>query len=261
MLRVIGIDKDMLTLQAGKPGVAHITAKDATSKDSIDLHVSAIASSQPYVPEDISHGFAMLPGSDVRFDFFHFDAAGKLLTGSGAEQSSATPASALEPRSNSDGFDLVGPSASSTTIALHAGKHDYGVPVVDPKSVASIELVETAYSDNPDEHEKALPHTFTVPYPGAPTAGRYGVAAYLADGRYLFGACADLGVKVTSGPDNILSRNPWARGFNLRPPPAGDRSRDLVLGYDQPGTVTFAVTCFGKTASYTANVVPTKKQP
>ena len=138
VLSVGDVQNDRFTLHAGTPGTSRVTANTAALKDAVDLNVEAIASSKLYVPQDIGHGFAMVPGAKITFGLFHFDGVGNELTGFGAVPVEVTPADALVPRQDSDWFDLVAPSASGTTIDLQAGTLQYSVPVVDPVSVASI---------------------------------------------------------------------------------------------------------------------------
>ncbi len=257
VLAVEVFQNDLLWLQAKKTGTARITAKTATNKDSIELHVHAIASSELYVPEDISGGLAMVPGADVRFRLLHFDASGTELTGFGAVPVSATPGNAVVPEHDSNVFHLVAPSSSGTSIDLHAGKLHYSIPVVDPASVASIGLVRPLCQGDPAHHDTVLPKSLQVEFPGQPIAAVYRVAAHLAGGGYVFGSCSDLALQPDAKATDLLSL--YSDGVPCSGASAlGGPSRQLVVEFKKPGTGAFTVTCFGRTATYTATIQPSQ---
>lgn len=258
VLAVEGFNGNLVTLQAVKAGTARITAKTtAGTQDSVDLDVETIASDRLDLsqPENIPYGFAMIPGAEVGFELVHLDAAGAELTGFDAEPISATPASTLvPPQQDSDGFDLIAPSTAGTSIDLHAGKLQQTIDVVDPTSVASINLARSHYNllgiGGPGAPpDPPLASSFTETFTSAELANQgamdvFDTGAYLADGRYVFGDCSDF---AFSAPGN-------ASDYVSIPAGMGPLGRIFFLQFKKFGTATFSVTCFGKTAKYTVTI-------
>ncbi len=255
VLAVKTFSGDLVTLDAGKPGTARITAKTAAgTEDSVDLDVEKVASDRLdlFPPEDTPFGFVMTPGAEVGFQLVHLDSWGSELTGVGAEPISATPASALEPQPGSDGFRLLAPSTAGTSVNLHAGKLRWSLNVVDPAGVDSIDLARaylaigsgTAKPPNPP-FDSSFTESFTssaLTHQAA--ADLFEVGAHLADGRYVYGECSDFAFSPAAGASDYL---------NI-PADSGPPGRTFVLEFTKFGTASFSVTCFGKTKTYTVTI-------
>ncbi len=256
VLAVQGFNSDLVTLHAGNAGTARITAKTATgTQDSVDLDVEAIASDRLDLaqPENTTYGFAMIPGAKLGFQLVHLDAAGAELTGFGAEPISATPASALvQPQQDSDGFDLVAPSTAGTSIELQGATLQQTIDVVDPTSVASIDLARTHLTLGlapPTPPAPPLGSSFTEDFSAQQLAYQeaidvFDTGAYLADGRYVFGECPDFAFSAPGGASDYVSI----------PSDSGAPGRIFVLQFKKFGTATFSVTCFGRTATYAVTI-------
>lgn len=253
VLAVTGFSGDTFTLLAGKPGKSRITATASSAKDSdsVDLSVEAIASSKIEFASSTFFGtvpasfpdLALGPDAEAWMFLSHMDSAGQVLTGFGAVPISATPASALVPAKDSDGFNLVAPHDVGTTIAIHAGTLDYNVDVVDP-ATATLEL--RAYGPGTtDPAGDKLGASFT-------TVTGYEVFrldAHLADGRYLIAPCSDFA--ATSSDPAIATFDAQDTGD-----PTNGPERWFILQFTATGKTALTLTCLGQTLSYDVTVQP-----
>ena len=184
----------------------------------------------------------MTPDGGGYFRLVYFDGAGHDLTGFGAQSISATPAGALDLRQDSDSFNLFAPPNVGTIIDLIAGTLHQTIEIVDPTSVASIDLARPYVPAGADA-ETPVPTEATLEYA---LGDLFDIVAYEADGRYVYGPCPDFAFAAPGSSDVV----------SLDTPPVGNRG--FIVKYAKPGTATFTVTCFGKTTTHTVTIKPPK---